>query len=229
MGQKEYEELYVRTFEFSSNTNLYLTMHDGWSRWGPEKEVSPPSRRTPSLDPISSPLLTLLWPFPWAWVSFFLFFWSDFSGLARVGGQQLLDGVGLEPWGPQAINFRVREESHSASDSPLPNVGVWTSLKGLKALLGQLAQLHSTPSFQEGYHPSLLSTVASSSLSLSLDLLKNSLSAHVGGIWGSHSRFNSPVPLAQSNSFHWNLSFLSGIRKFLSLDLPGGWVLLVQL
>lgn len=28
MGQKEYEELYVRTFEFSNNTNLYLTMHD---------------------------------------------------------------------------------------------------------------------------------------------------------------------------------------------------------
>ncbi len=28
MGQKEYEELYVRTFEFSGNTNLYLTMHD---------------------------------------------------------------------------------------------------------------------------------------------------------------------------------------------------------
>ena len=28
MGHKAYEELYVRTFEFSSNTNLYLTMHD---------------------------------------------------------------------------------------------------------------------------------------------------------------------------------------------------------
>jgi len=28
MGQKEYEEFYVRTFEFSTNTNLYLTMHD---------------------------------------------------------------------------------------------------------------------------------------------------------------------------------------------------------
>lgn len=28
MGQQEYEDLYVRTFEFSSNTNLYLTMHD---------------------------------------------------------------------------------------------------------------------------------------------------------------------------------------------------------
>ncbi|SHK82262.1 respiratory nitrate reductase chaperone NarJ [Selenomonas ruminantium] len=28
MGHKEYEELYVRTFEFSNNTNLYLTMHD---------------------------------------------------------------------------------------------------------------------------------------------------------------------------------------------------------
>ena len=28
MGQREYEELYVRTFEFSTNTNLYLTMHD---------------------------------------------------------------------------------------------------------------------------------------------------------------------------------------------------------
>ena len=28
MGQKEYEEFYVRIFEFSSNTNLYLTMHD---------------------------------------------------------------------------------------------------------------------------------------------------------------------------------------------------------
>lgn len=28
MGHKEYEELYVRTFEFSANTNLYLTMHD---------------------------------------------------------------------------------------------------------------------------------------------------------------------------------------------------------
>ena len=28
LGQKEYEELYVRVFEFSSNTNLYLTMHD---------------------------------------------------------------------------------------------------------------------------------------------------------------------------------------------------------
>ena len=28
MGQKEYEEFYVRTFEFSNNTNLYLTMHD---------------------------------------------------------------------------------------------------------------------------------------------------------------------------------------------------------
>lgn len=28
MGQQEYEEFYVRTFEFSSNTNLYLTMHD---------------------------------------------------------------------------------------------------------------------------------------------------------------------------------------------------------
>ena len=28
MRHKEYEELYVRTFEFSNNTNLYLTMHD---------------------------------------------------------------------------------------------------------------------------------------------------------------------------------------------------------
>ena len=28
LGQKEYEEIYVRVFEFSSNTNLYLTMHD---------------------------------------------------------------------------------------------------------------------------------------------------------------------------------------------------------
>ncbi|SDZ86206.1 respiratory nitrate reductase chaperone NarJ [Selenomonas ruminantium] len=28
MGREEYEDLYVRTFEFSSNTNLYLTMHD---------------------------------------------------------------------------------------------------------------------------------------------------------------------------------------------------------
>lgn len=28
MGHKEYEELYVRVFEFSQNTNLYLTMHD---------------------------------------------------------------------------------------------------------------------------------------------------------------------------------------------------------
>ena len=28
MGAREYEEFYVRTFEFSSNTNLYLTMHD---------------------------------------------------------------------------------------------------------------------------------------------------------------------------------------------------------
>jgi len=28
LGQKEYEELYVRTFDFSQNTNLYLTMHD---------------------------------------------------------------------------------------------------------------------------------------------------------------------------------------------------------
>lgn len=28
MGQQEYEDLYVRAFEFSSNTNLYLTMHD---------------------------------------------------------------------------------------------------------------------------------------------------------------------------------------------------------
>ena len=28
MGHQEYEELYVRTFEFSNNTNLYLTMHD---------------------------------------------------------------------------------------------------------------------------------------------------------------------------------------------------------
>ncbi|SDG69430.1 respiratory nitrate reductase chaperone NarJ [Selenomonas sp. WCT3] len=28
MGQKEYEEWYVRVFEFSANTNLYLTMHN---------------------------------------------------------------------------------------------------------------------------------------------------------------------------------------------------------
>lgn len=28
MGRREYEELYVRVFEFSANTNLYLTMHD---------------------------------------------------------------------------------------------------------------------------------------------------------------------------------------------------------
>lgn len=28
MGAKEYEEFYVRTFEFSNNTNLYLTMHN---------------------------------------------------------------------------------------------------------------------------------------------------------------------------------------------------------
>ncbi|MBE6074805.1 MAG: nitrate reductase molybdenum cofactor assembly chaperone [Selenomonas ruminantium] len=28
LGHREYEEQYVRVFEFSSNTNLYLTMHD---------------------------------------------------------------------------------------------------------------------------------------------------------------------------------------------------------
>ena len=28
LGRRKYEEQYVRVFEFSSNTNLYLTMHD---------------------------------------------------------------------------------------------------------------------------------------------------------------------------------------------------------
>ena len=191
-----------------------------------------PGRRSPHPSGTHLPLilfpvlcLTLLWPFLWAWVSLFLSFWSDFSGLARVGGQQLLDGVG---WVPGVHSPSISGSGGRATVLLTPRIPTWVS----ELLFVKVSRLCWAGLPNSTQHPaSKRAVIALSSplllplllLSLSLDLLKNSLSFHVSGIWGSHTGFSPPIPLVQSNAFHWNVSFLSGIGKFLWLDLLGGW------
>ena len=90
-----------------------------------------PGRRSPHPSGTHLPLilfpvlcLTLLWPFLWAWVSLFLSFWSDFSGLARVGGQQLLDGVG---WGPGVHSPSISGSGGRATVLLTPCFPTWVS------------------------------------------------------------------------------------------------------
>lgn len=163
--------------------------------------------------------LTLLRPFPEPGFPLFLFFWSDFSGLARVGGQQLLDGVG---WGPgiHSPSISGSERRVTVLLTPrLPNVGVWTSLEGLKACWAGLPSSTQHPASKRAVALSSPLLLLLFSLSLSLDLLKKFLFLPMLVAFGEVTLGSPTNPTAQGNSFHWNLSSLSGIRKFLSLDL----------
>lgn len=204
-------------------------MCDGWSRWGPEKEVSPPFRHTPSLDPISSALSYAAMTISLS-LGFFVSVFLEWllrpckSWRAAVAGWGWIGVLGSTgPW------FQGQRGEPQCSWFPTSQLGCLNFSRRAQGSAGLAC-----PALLNTQLPRGLSSLSPLhccflfSVSLSLDLLKNSLSAHVSGIWGSHTRFNPPVPVAQSNSFHWNLSFLSGIRKFLSLDLLGGWVLLVQ-